>query len=142
MICGLEVIINKPAVEPEHFDFSGKTILNVTDSLAGLDVIALMLETLHANYIRARDGAEAVEICRQNQNVDLILMDIQMPIMDGLEAAQEIRKFNPNVPIIGITYSGLKNGLEVSKEAGCNDIFFKPVEMKRLIKMIDNYLKK
>jgi CheY-like chemotaxis protein len=142
VFCGFEVIFKNPAEESELFDFSGKTILNVSDSLAGLDTFKQMLNKFHPNYIRAHDGSEAITICKQNQNLDLILMDLQMPIMDGLQTTEKIRKFNPDVPIIAITSACIENGAEQSMKAGCNEILDKPINPEKLLKMIDHYLRK
>jgi CheY-like chemotaxis protein len=141
IFCGIKVIFKNHEEEPGLFDFSGKTILNVNDSVAGIDPFEWLLDKFHPNYIRAHDGAEAITICTQNHNIDLILMDLHMPIMDGLQTTEKIRKFNPVVPIIAITSAGFEIGAEHIKKVGCNDFLFKPINPQKLLKMIDHYLR-
>jgi len=107
-------------------------------------------EMLIDNYIKifgkeilkARTGIEAVEICRANQDIDLILMDIRMPDMGGYEATRQIRLFNQEVVIIAQTAYGLTGDREKSIEAGCNDYISKPINKDKLLSLIQKYLKK
>jgi PAS domain S-box-containing protein len=107
-------------------------------------------EMLIDNYIKifgkeilkARTGIEAVEICRANQDIDLILMDIRMPDMGGYEATRQIRLFNQEVVIIAQTAYGLTGDREKSMEAGCNDYISKPINKDKLLSLIQKYLKK
>ena len=87
--------------------------------------------------INARNGVEAVEACRKNPDIDLILMDIKMPEMDGYEATRQIRKFNTSVVIIAQTAFTLAGDRERALVAGCNDYISKPLDLvllRRLIK--------
>ena len=101
-------------------------------------------EMLIDNYIKifskeilnARTGVEAVEVCRENPDTDLILMDIRMPDMDGLEATREIRKFNRDVVIIAQTAFGLTGDKEKALESGCNDYIAKPIKKLELQSLI------
>jgi len=92
--------------------------------------------------LKASTGFEAVEICRDNPDIDLILMDIQMPIMDGYEATKQIREFNKEVIIIAQTAYGLSGDMEKSIEAGCNDYIAKPFNKKKLLEMIQQHFGK
>jgi CheY-like chemotaxis protein len=92
--------------------------------------------------LKARTGIEAVEICRANQDIDLILMDIRMPDMGGYEATRQIRLFNQEVVIIAQTAYGLTGDREKSMEAGCNDYISKPINKDKLLSLIQKYLKK
>ena len=74
----------------------------------------------------ARNGLEAVELCRKFSDIDLILMDIKMPEMDGYEATRQIRKFNKDVVIIAQTAFGLPGDRDKAIEAGCTDYIQKP----------------
>lgn len=103
-----------------------KTILVAEDE----DLNFMLIEELFSNsnfkILRAINGVEAIELCKLNPQIDLVLMDIKMPIMNGIEATREIRKFAPNLPIIAQTaYSNLYDYQKIN-EAGCNDILTKP----------------
>ncbi|HOT15146.1 MAG TPA: response regulator [Bacteroidales bacterium] len=99
------------------------------------------LKPTKANISRAKNGVEAVEYCKNNK-VDVILMDIRMPEMNGIEAAKLIREFNPKVPIIAQTANGEENDLENIKEAGCNDYITKPINLKNFLATIKKHLNK
>ncbi|MEG1553839.1 MAG: response regulator [Rikenellaceae bacterium] len=89
--------------------------------------------------IRACNGIEAVELCAKH-NPSLILMDIKMPEMDGLEATTKIREFNKNIPIIALTAFAFSSDLQDAKKAGCNDFMSKPISIPLLKEKIKEYL--
>ena len=84
----------------------------------------------------ARNGSDAVEICRSNPDIDLVLMDIKMPVMDGYTATREIRKFNPELVIITQSAYGLVGDKEKAMEAGCNGYLSKPIVEKELVELV------
>lgn len=88
---------------------------------------------------RCVNGQEAVQYCQSNPDVDLILMDIGMPVMDGYEATRCIRKFNKDVVIIAQTAFAISRDSEKVKEAGCNDYLPKPINKERLFEIIKKY---
>lgn len=93
------------------------------------------------NLIRAKDGAEAVELFHK-QNPDLILMDIKMPIMDGLEATRKIREENTDITIIALTAFAFEADKIEAFKAGCNDFLTKPISAPLLREMIGKYIRK
>lgn len=105
----------------------------------------MLLEILCRNFsekiIKARNGIEAIEACRNNPKIDLILMDIQMPKLGGYEATQEIRKFNTEVIIIAQTAFGLAGDKEKALEAGCDDYISKPINKNKLNSLIWKHIK-
>ena len=92
--------------------------------------------------IRVENGVDAVEACRKNPDIDLILMDVRMPQMCGDEATRQIRKFNKEVIIIAQTAHGLSGDREKSIEAGCNDHITKPIDRHLLKEMIQRLIRK
>ena len=89
-------------------------------------------QTLHA-----KNGKEVVDIFKTNPDIDLIIMDIKMPLMDGFEATKQIRKQNKDVIIIAQTAYVMVNDHEQAINAGCNDYITKPINAKELLKIID-----
>jgi len=105
------------------------------------DDVSEMLITINVNdfskeILKARTGVEAVEACRNNLDIDLVLMDIRMLEMGGYEATRQIREFNKEVVIIAQTAYGLTGDREKAIEAGCNDYVSKPLHIGELIRLI------
>jgi signal transduction histidine kinase/ActR/RegA family two-component response regulator len=92
-----------------------------------------------AGLIRAVNGKEAVEICLNNNNIDIVLIDIKMPVMNGYEAIKRIREFRPNLPIIAQTAFALSNEMLKAFNAGCNDYISKPFKKEQLLAMVSKY---
>ncbi len=92
-----------------------------------------------AGIIRAVNGKEAVEICLNNNNIDIVLIDIKMPVMNGYEAIKRIREFRPNLPIIAQTAFALSNEMLKAFNAGCNDYISKPFKKEQLLAMVSKY---
>lgn len=87
----------------------------------------------------AKDGAEGVALVEQNQP-DLVLMDISLPIMDGYEATRTIRRTFQSLPIIGLSAHAMQGDAERAKAAGCNDYLTKPVDEDLLLQKLKEYL--
>jgi len=117
-------------------------ILLVEDDDGSAKIITQAIKIVSKEVIRAINGVEAVEICRNNPDFDLILMDIQMPVMDGYEATRRIRQFNPDVIVIAQTAYALPNNLENAIIAGCKDYISKPIKRDKLIDLIKKYFNK
>jgi len=117
-------------------------ILLVEDDDGSAKIITQAIKIVSREVIRAINGVEAVEMCRNNPDFDLVLMDIQMPVMDGYEATRQIRQFNPDVIIIAQTAYALPDNLENAIVAGCNDYISKPIKRDKLIDLIKKYFNK
>jgi CheY-like chemotaxis protein len=105
-------------------------------------LISISVSEFCQEVLKARTGTETVEICRNRPDIDLILMDIQMPEMSGYEATRQIRQFNKDVIIIAQTAYGLFGDNEKSISAGCNDYISKPINKVELLDLIRKYCKK
>ena len=92
--------------------------------------------------LKARTGIEAIVACRNNPDIDLVLMDIKMPDMDGYEATMQIRQFNKDVIIIAQTAYALTTDREKAIEAGCNDYISKPFGHTLSAELMKKYFKK
>jgi CheY-like chemotaxis protein len=118
---------------------SGLKILIVEDDEQSAILLAFAVKTLGTNLIKVKTGREAVAVCRDNPDIDLILMDIKMPEMDGYEATRQIRQFNREVTIIAQTAYALSGDREKALEAGCNDYISKPIKKEDLVELLLQY---
>lgn len=116
-------------------------ILIVEDDESSELFLSTVLKLHCREILYARSGTEGVESCRNNTDIDLILMDVRMPEMDGYEATRQIRKFNKQVIIIAQTAFGLSGDREKAIESGCNNYISKPVMITTLKALIEQYFK-
>ena len=116
-----------------------KTILIVEDLDLNIDLLTQLLEDDYS-LLFARDGAQGISMALQN-NPDLILMDISLPILDGYEATRKIRETLKSTPIIGLSSHAMSGDAEKAKEAGCNDYLTKPLDSKLLFQKLNEYLR-
>jgi PAS domain S-box-containing protein len=112
-----------------------KILVAEDDESSGI-LITTVLNKIRNKFLKAGTGVEAVESCRNNPDIDLVLMDIRMPKMDGCEATRQIRQFNKDVVIIAQTAYGLEGDREMAIEAGCNDHISKPIRIDALKELI------
>ena len=120
----------------------GKNILIVDDDVRNIFALTSALESYGAKVVIARNGKEALDTLESNQTVDMVLMDIMMPVMDGYEAMKRIRenkKFK-QLPIIALTAKAMKDDHQKSLEAGANDYLAKPMEIEKLISLMRVWL--
>lgn len=98
-----------------------------------------VLDSLGYNYIHAVNGKEAVDFCRQNPEISIVLMDIKMPVLNGDEATKQIRVFRSELPIIATTAYAQTGDEHYFLEAGCNDYLPKPIKKEKLLAIIKKY---
>jgi len=98
-----------------------------------------MFKKISKKVLHAITGVEAIEACRNNPDLDLVLMDIRMPKLDGNEATRQIRQFNKDVIIIAQTAYGFSGDKEKAIKAGCNDYISKPINYTLLFELINKY---
>lgn len=116
------------------------TILVVDDVEFVHEHLAALLEPTGARVVSAHSGYEAIEFCRQNKDINLIFMDIQMPGMNGIQAAQNIREICPGVPIIAQTAFALAGDKQKYLDAGCDAYISKPIKKEELLSLVNLYL--
>lgn len=134
-------VFTKPT-EVEILNISGLKVLVAEDDLVSNKLLSAMIGPFTKEVIRVKTGVEALEVCRNNPDIDLVLMDIQMPQMDGYEATKLIREFNREVVIIAQTALGMKGERERALNAGCTDYLAKPIKYVELSEMIKKYFGK
>ena len=115
-------------------------ILIVEDDETSQELISILVEKFAEKMIKVKSGLEAVEVCRKNADLDLILMDIQLLEINGYEATKQIRQFNKDVVIIAQTAYALSGDKEKAISIGCNDYISKPLNSELLSMLIKKHL--
>lgn len=121
------------------FNWSSKTILIAEDVESNFLYLEEVIKQTGAQILWAKNGIKAVEMFQQHK-VDLVLMDIQMPLMNGFDATKAIKKKAPNVPIISQTAYAMAEDRTKSLEAGCDDYIAKPISSKDLLNLLAIYI--
>ncbi|MFW5753643.1 MAG: PAS domain S-box protein [Marinilabiliaceae bacterium] len=134
--------ISEGADHSQTSGVKGLKILIAEDDEASKILLQERLKTVGKEFLEAGTGVEAVEVCRGHPDTDLVLVDIQMPEMDGYEATRQIRQFNQDVVIISQTAYGLSGDREKSIEAGCDDYIAKPINKDKLLALIEKHFQK
>jgi signal transduction histidine kinase/CheY-like chemotaxis protein len=124
----------------ERYAWNKRKILVVEDSPVSMQLLSKFLQPTGVDILEATDGAEAVEMCRQVDDIDVVLMDIQLPVLDGLSATKEIKSFRPQLPIIAQTANALTEDERIIRAAGCDDYIAKPIDRRELLHLMDKYL--
>lgn len=150
--CGSTFYLTIPYTKGE-FQISKEIVNNTSeDDLITIliaedeDINYVYLETVlddlsdkNIQIIRAVNGKEAVNVCASNSMINMVLMDIKMPVMDGFEATRQIRKNNSTIPIIAQTAFTSDEDKRIALESGCNEFISKPISIDRLVQIIDLY---
>ena len=116
------------------------TILLAEDEYSNYVYVKMLLKSDKMKIIHVTNGRDAVEECRKNPAIDLVLMDLKMPSMDGFEATKIIKSKRTDLPVIAITAQVLTGDREKALEAGCNEYIAKPFDKKEQIQLINDYL--
>ena len=124
----------------DTYNFAEKKILIAEDEETNYFYLETVLKRTGATLFRARNGEEAVKVCEDQPTLDLVLMDIKMPDLNGLDATRMIRKFNATLPIIAQTAYALVGERNKCLSAGCNDYISKPINRESLLKMITSFI--
>ena len=126
-------------MENDSYSFEGVTVLVAEDEQYNFVFLREILSEMNVNIIRANNGLHAVKLCEEHPEIDLVLMDIRMPVMDGYEASQKIKEFRPDLPIIAQTAYAMESDKKKALNAGCDDYVAKPIRKSSLItKILDN----
>lgn len=110
-----------------HRDWSDKTVLIAEDVNDNFLFLKTYLRKTKINVLWAKDGQEAIDMCLKDSSIDIVLMDIRMPNVDGYEATTEIKKTQPKMPIIAQTAYALNSDYQKVFDSGCDDYITKPI---------------
>jgi len=116
-------------------------ILIAEDVESNFLYLKAVLSKLNANVFWAKNGLEVLAICEKEEIMDLVLMDLQMPEMNGYEATQLLKVKYPNLPVIAQTAFAMSDDREKALDAGCDDYLAKPIKSKDLLTITEKYLK-
>ncbi|MBA4410215.1 MAG: response regulator [Bacteroidota bacterium] len=123
-----------------NYSWEGKTVLIVEDNETSNIYFEAALRKTKAKLLWAKNGMDAVEIVKKTERLDLILMDINMPKMDGIEATKIIKDMRPEIIIVVQTAFILSGEERLCHEAGCDEFITKPIRLKYLLDTINHYL--
>ncbi|MEZ5082925.1 MAG: ATP-binding protein [Bacteroidales bacterium] len=121
-------------------DWSDKLFLIAEDSILNYTFLDALFQKTHVKLLWAKNGKEAVEKCKDNPDIDLVLMDIKMPVLGGLEAIHQIKKFRKNLPIIVQTAYAMPEDRDRSLAAGGDEHLTKPINADELFSTISKFL--
>jgi len=123
-------------------NWENKIILVVDDTKMNFVVLKTQLRKTNASVIWIENGYDAVQYVKNGNKADLILMDIRMPVMDGIEASRTIKELNPEIPIVIQTASVMGSAFDDIAFSMCDDTIFKPIDRNILIETIANQFEK
>jgi signal transduction histidine kinase/CheY-like chemotaxis protein len=126
----------------EKFNWTDKHILIAEDVDSNYRFLEAVLKKTNCTLSWTKNGLETVEFCKNNNDVDLVLMDVQMPLLNGYNATKQIKEIKPELVIISQTAYALNNEHIVSQEAGCDDYIAKPIKPKKLLELIEKHMSK
>lgn len=127
--------------KPISLNLKGKLVLVAEDDEGSFYLIKLLLKRMGVNVLRAENGLKAIEVCNKYDDIDFVLMDIKMPIMDGLEATLKIRESKKDLLIVALSAHVMEEAKTSAFNAGCNDFISKPIEEDRLLALLQKHIK-
>lgn len=119
--------------------WEGKTILVVEDDEISLEFLKELFDPYKINIIEVINGKEAIEICKTNPDIDIVLMDVQLPVLNGRDAMKEIKKIRPDLPVIAQTAFAMSGDREKYLKEGFNSYISKPINLQELISIVEEY---
>jgi len=135
-----EILKEIASSEDSSYNWENKRILIAEDEDYNTRMLSLVLQKTKVNILFAPNGKEAIEQCKDNEDINLVLMDIKMPVLNGLDATKEIRRFNEKIPIIAFSAFAMPADQQQAQQAGCTDFIAKPIKTEALLKKLNYYL--
>ena len=120
--------------------WKGKTILIAEDEIVNYMFLEILFEETGAVLTHAADGRQAIDAVKSNPDINIVLMDIKMPNINGLDATRQIKSIRPQLPVIAQTAYAMQDDEYKALQAGCNDYISKPIDANKLIGMMKKYL--
>ena len=129
-------------MNPDELKLNNLTILVAEDEHYNFIFLREVLADFELKLIRANNGLHALRLCEQHPEIDLVLMDIRMPVMDGYEATRKIKEIRPELPVIAQTAYAMESDKKRALAEGCDDYIAKPIRRNDLILKISKYVRK
>lgn len=133
-------IIHEQKIVGMAKDYSGKTILVAEDEKSNFDFLKILFLRMNIKVLWARDGIEAVKMCEDDLSINLVLMDIKMPLMNGFEATKLIKIQRPDLPIIAQTAYAMISDKQEADDAGCDGYLSKPIKINQITEILEKFL--
>ncbi|MBE0653131.1 MAG: PAS domain S-box protein, partial [Bacteroidales bacterium] len=141
----------RPAFRPGHIKFKKKkeisdfkwenlNILIVEDNLVSYKLLEISLGKTGCKVLHAENGADAIDMVKKYEDIDIVLMDIQLPVMNGYDATRAIKQIRPGLPVIAQTANAMDSDRMKCLNAGCSDYVTKPIVLDNLLPVIETYV--
>lgn len=141
LIIGMKMNFKESQIKKNtQYEWSNRKILIAEDTEANYLYLVEALRKTDVKLLRARNGQEAVDIALEHDDIDLVLMDLNMPVMDGFEATEKIKEKKRKLPIVAQTALNISDVENRAKKVGCDNIIYKPVKLKLFLKIIAKYI--
>jgi len=124
-----------------NYNWEGKKILIAEDIASNYNFLRLLLKRSRIELVWVENGQDAVDKVEGGENFDLVLLDINLPLMNGYDVARNLKRMSPNLPIIAQTAYALEGDREKAILAGCDDYVPKPIVISTLLRKMNLYLK-
>lgn len=118
----------------------GKKILIVEDEYSNYYLLKKIVESVGGESIWVTNGKDAIDKMNDHANIDMVLMDLKLPIMSGLDATRDIKKNHPEIPIIAVTAYAMKSDQATALAAGCDEYIAKPLKKAQLLSKIEKLI--
>lgn len=120
--------------------WEGKVILAVEDDDVSLEFLKELFEPYKITLLSANNGQTAIDLCKSQSEIDLVLMDVQLPVLNGKEAMKQIKMIRPNLPVIAQTAFAMAGDRETYINEGFDDYIAKPINVQELISSVDSFI--
>lgn len=128
-----------PARGKYDYDFSNRVILVVEDNHISFKLISAVLSQVQATVVHATNGRQAIDLCASEKHFDLVLMDMQMPEVNGLEATREIKRMRPDLAVVATTANAYAEDELACRKAGCDAFIPKPLNFKNMFELMQSF---
>jgi two-component system, cell cycle response regulator DivK len=120
--------------------WEGKVILAVEDDDVSLEFLKELFEPYKITLLSTNNGQAAIDLCKSQPKIDLVLMDVQLPVLNGKEAMKQIKMIRPDLPVIAQTAFAMAGDRETYINEGFDDYIAKPINVQELISSVDSFI--
>jgi CheY-like chemotaxis protein len=131
----------KPAKNKKNKFIKGLKVLIVEDNDVNFIYLEEIMKNINAKVLHARNGSETIKLFNKHPGIDIVLMDIKLPDISGYEVTRELKRINPNIPIIAQTAYAMAGDREKALESGCDAYIAKPIKQEELLDLVMKYKK-